>query len=270
MSLLKRISDLVRSNVNDILDKAEDPRKILEQTILDMEGEHKKAKKMLLETLTLLKQSEKQAENYKRQSEEWEQKAMAALKSGHEDLARQALSEKQKVDDLLAEAQQGVEQQTAYTNELKRQLGELERKIDEAKKKRDELIARLSAAEMKKKQAQARTGEGAGKDWVRDTSAFDTFERMVEKIENAEAEVEARRELLGNRAPEVEAEINKHFEEQNVDAALEALKAKMASQQGGAPAPRSDGAAKAGDEKAAAIEAELAALRAKLEGGSEG
>lgn len=266
MSLLKRLSDLIRSNVNDALDKAEDPRKILEQTILDMEGEHKKAKKMLLETLTLLKQSEKQAETYKKQSSDWESKAMAALKSGSEDLARQALQEKQRCDDLLGEAERGVEQQKAYTEELKKSVSQLEAKIGEAKKKRDELVARLSAAEMKKKQADIRNGEVPGKDYIRDSSAFDTFDRMVGKIEQSEAEVEARQELLGDRAPEVELELNKQLESQGADAALEALKAKMTGN-GGAPATPSE-PPKGDDPKAKAIEDELAALRAKLDGGA--
>jgi phage shock protein A len=63
MSIFKRISDVVRSNVNSALDAAEDPRKVLEQTILDMEGEHKKAKQKLLESMTLLKQVEKERES---------------------------------------------------------------------------------------------------------------------------------------------------------------------------------------------------------------
>ena len=71
MSIFKRISDVVRSNVNSAIDAAEDPRKVLEQTIIDMEGEHKKAKQKLLESMTLLKQTEKQAEGYKRQGVEW-------------------------------------------------------------------------------------------------------------------------------------------------------------------------------------------------------
>lgn len=265
MSLLKRMSDLIRSNVNDALDKAEDPRKILEQTILDMEGELKKAKKMLLDTMTLLKQSEKQAQTYAQQAADWESKAMAALKSGSEDLARQALAEKTKVDGLLTEANQGVAQQKAYTEELKQSTTQLEQKIADARRKRDELIARLSAAEIKKKQAALKSGESPGKDHVRDATAFDTFDRMVAKIENSEAEIDARRELMGDAAPEVELELQRQLETSSADAALAALKAKMA----GETAVTSSAAEPAAstDPKAQAIEDELAALRAKLESG---
>ena len=265
MGLLKRMSDLIRSNVNDVLDKAEDPRKILEQTILDMEGEHKKAKKMLLETLTLLKQSERQRDGHQKSSQDWENKAMAALKAGNEDLARQGLAEKAKVDELLKEAEQGVAQQRAYTDELKRSLSELESKIDEARKKRDELIARLSAAELKKKQADMQQGGLEKRDAVRDTGPFDTFDRMVNRIENSEAEIEARQELAGTNAQDVERELQKELESHSADAALEALKAKMSAD--AAPNKPASPPAPA-DPKAQAIEDELASLRAKLDGDS--
>lgn len=272
MGLLKRMSDLIRSNVNDVLDKAEDPRKILEQTILDMEGEHKKAKKMLLETLTLLKQSEKQRDGHQKSAQDWENKAMAALKAGNEDLARQALAEKAKIDELHKEAQQGVQQQSAYTDELKRSLSELEAKINEARKKRDELLARLSAAELKKKQADMQQGGLEKRDAVRDTSAFDTFDRMVNRIETSEAEIEARRELAGTVGvgvgADVERELQKELEAHSAEAALDALKAKMSGQ---SDAPTSAPAASnpaSVDPKAKAIEDELASLRAKLDGDS--
>lgn len=270
MSLLKRLSNLIRSNVNDALDKAEDPRKILEQTILDMVQEHKNAKKRLVETLTMQKQAERQVETYRKSAHDWEAKAMVALKQGNEDLARQALSEKSKADDLLKEAELGVEQQRGYTEELKKSLAQLDSKIQEAKGKRDELLARISAAEMKKKQADIRSGTTAGKDHVSDASSFDTFERMVEKIENSEAELEARKELLGSNDPSALAELDQHMKATSADDALEALKQKMAaSSNGGAAAPSSTPpAASAAEEPSASqIDDELAKLRQKLEGG---
>jgi len=269
MSLFKRMSDLIRSNVNDALDAAEDPKKILDQTILDMQGEHKKAKKMLLETMTLLKQSEKQAANYEKQGTEWEQKAMAALKGGNEELARQALAEKQKVDDLAAEATAGITQQNAYTEELKNNLTQLEQKIEQAKGKRDELVARLNAAEMKKKQAAIHSG-GDASATVNDNTAFDTFDRMVERIENKEAELEARQELMGDLSPEATqelAELDKLNKASAADDMLAQLKAKMSADSGETAAPAAAPAAEpaATDDKASSIEDELAALRSKLD-----
>lgn len=264
MSIFKRIGDLVRSNVNDALDKAEDPRKVLEQTILDMEADHKKAKQKLLESMTLTKQTEKQAEAARKTAAEWEAKAMAALKAGNEDLARSALAEKQKTDALAGEAESGVAAQRQSTEDLKNQIKMLEDKIGEAKRKKDELIARLNAADLQKKQAAIRSGTAPGTSAVGDTSSFDTFNRMVEKIENTEAEAEARHELLQDKAPEVDAELKKITQAQSADDALAALKAKMSASSASAPAAGS--APTPADPKAAAIDDELAALKAKLGG----
>jgi phage shock protein A len=273
MSLLKRMTDLVRSNVNDLLDKAEDPKKILEQAILDMQNEHKKAKKMLIDTMTLLKKTEKDAERARQSGKDWEGKAMAALKGGNEELARRALEEKQKQDEIAEEMDQNLVQQRAYTNELKTSIKQLESKIEEAKKKRDELLRRMQAAEAQKKQAEAMSGEGPKKkDWVNDSNAFDTFDRMVGKIENNEAEVDAMRELSGLDKADELAELEKLGAGSSTDAALAELKAKMAADSGQAPAPSAPAAESTGegaeeDPKTQAIDDELAALRAKLEGG---
>lgn len=259
MSIFKRISDVVRSNVNSALDSAEDPRKVLEQTILDMEGEHKRAKQKLLESMTLVKTTEKQAETLRKQGNEWEQKAMAALKAGSDDLARQALAEKGKIDALAAEAEAGVQAQKGGTEMLKEQIVALERKIGEAKSKKDELIARLNAADMKKKQAAIASGTGSA---VNDGTAFDTFDRMVAKIENSEAEVEARQELMGATAAggAVDTELKKLTEKQSGEDALAALKAKMAASSA-PPASLPPAAPAAGG---SAIDDELAKLKAKL------
>ncbi len=260
MSIFKRISNVVRSNVNSALDSAEDPRKVLEQTILDMEGEYKKAKQKLLESMTLLKQTEKQAETYRKQGVEWEQKAMAALKAGSDDLARSALGEKGKVDAMALEAETGVAAQKNSNEQLKDQIVGLERKITEAKSKKDELLARLNAADMMKKQAAIASGGSA----ATDSSAFDTFDRMVAKIENSEAEVEARAELSGmsGGAPEVDNELRKLAAKQSGEDALAALKAKMSASSASGP-PATTTAPPPGG---AAIDDELAKLKAKLGG----
>ena len=178
MSIFKRISNVVRSNVNSALDAAEDPRKVLEQTILDMEGEYKRAKQKLLESMTLLKQTEKQADTYRKQGVEWEHKAMAALKGGSDDLARTALGEKAKLDSMALEAETGVASQKGGNDQLKEQIVGLERKIMEAKSKKDELIARLNAADMMKKQAVIASGGNP----TSDPTAFDTDEEQARAV----------------------------------------------------------------------------------------
>lgn len=266
MSILKRMGNVIRSNVNDILDKAEDPKKILDQTILDMQGDHKTAKKALVETLAMLKQAEKQSEGFQASAAEWEQKAMIALKAGNEDLARQSLEKKQKAEESYTESTQGLAQQRAQVDQLKSNLKLLENKINEAKSKRDELLARLQAADMKKKQAAIQSGDAPGSNAVQDSSAFDTFNRMVDKIENTESIVEARSELSESLGHSQELEnLDAEMKEQSADAELARLKAKLEGESGSGAQTTPTEAQPPADEKADAIEDELAKLRAKLD-----
>ena len=269
MSILKRMGNVIRSNVNDILDKAEDPKKILDQTILDMQGDHKSAKKALVETLALLKQAEKQNETFQSQASEWEQKAMIALKAGNEDLARQSLEKKQKAEESFAESSKGLADHRAQVDSLKSNLKLLESKINEAKSKRDELVARLQAADMKKKQAAIQSGDAPGSNAIQDSSAFDTFNRMVDKIENTESIVEARSELSEALGQSQDlANLDEEIKEQSADAELARLKAQLDGESGSSASSSSapvESEKPEGDDKADAIEDELAKLRAKLD-----
>lgn len=270
MSLFKRIGDLIRSNVNDALDQVEDPRKMLEQSILDMQEQHQKARKTLVETMALLKQTEKQAETQKAQGVEWEQKAMAALKAGREDLARQALAEKQKAETMAQETLTGVDQQKVQVETVKKQITELENKIEDAKRRKDVLIGQLNAAEAKKRAADMQTGASPDTSALSDGSAFGTFDRMASKITQSESEAEAHHELIASQleTAKTEAEFKKQMEKQSAEDMLSALKAKM---QGGASSTASTAttaapAAPAADPAVNAIDDELAKLRAKLGG----
>jgi phage shock protein A len=163
---------------------------------------------------------------------------------------------------MAAEAEAGVAAQKQSTEDLKVQIKNLESKIEDAKRKKDELISRLNTAEMQKKQAAIVSGSTTSA--VNDGSAFDTFNRMVEKIENSEAEADARTELLGTKSPEVDLELQKLTKQQTADDALAALKAKM--NPGAAAAPAAPAAPATPDPKAAAIDSELDALKKKLQG----
>ena len=121
----------------------------------------------------------------------------------------------------------------------------------------------MNAADMKKKQAEGQ----ASKDFTSESTAFDTFDRMVEKIENKEAELEARQELYGDGPTDADLQaLEKEIKSNSADDELEALKAKMAAESGGAAPPPKPAAPAADDDKASAIEDELAALRKKLDG----
>ena len=236
MGLLKRISNVIRSNVNDLIDQAEDPRKIIEQTIADMQAEEKKVKGKLVEVMALLKKTEAAQEQAQAKSADWEQKAMTAVKAGNDELARKALEEKQTQDNLVQEHQAGIAQQHTYVEELKKGMAALSEKVEEAKRKRNELIARLNAAEAQKR---TQATEGLTKDHLADSTAFDTFDRMAEKIGDNEAQSAAMMDLVGDeaKAQQAEQEVEALFEAQENDDALAALKAKMAGRCAGQKRP---------------------------------
>lgn len=216
-----------------MIDQAEDPRKIIEQTIADMQTEEKKVKENLVQVMALLKRSETDFQNQRIKAQEWEDKAMVAVKANNDELARKALEEKQNCDDLAQEHQAAIQQQAVYVEELKKGMVALAEKVQEAKKKKIELIAKLNAAEIKQRNQATDINT---KDHLADTNAFDTFDRMTEKIDSSEAQSAAMMDLIGDeaKAERLDAEIESAFQEQNSGDALAALKAKMA---GTTPAP---------------------------------
>jgi len=227
MGILDRISTVVKSNLNDVVSKAEDPEKILNQAITDMEADHKNAKRQIVESLAMQKQVETKLGRSREEAQKWEKKAMVALQAGDEALAREALVEKNKLDATVAEYEESVKTQSEYVGALKSSLAMLETKVEEAKQKRDELVKRFRSAEQAKKRAEqvAQTGQRST-DAVTGTSAFDNFDRMVDKIELLESHVEAQREIYGDDLKA--AETDSKLEDLSVDAQLAALKEKQA------------------------------------------
>jgi len=255
MGLLKRISTLIRSNVNDMIDQAEDPRKIIEQTIADMQAEEKKVKENLVQVMALLKRSETDFQKNRIKAQEWEDKAVLAVKSNNDELARKALEEKQSFDNLAEENKAAIEQQNVYVEELKKGMAALAEKVQEAKKKKIELIAKLNTAEMKQRN---QATDITTKDHLADTNAFDTFDRMSEKIDSSEAQSAAMMDLASDEAKteQLDTEVNAAFQEHQSEDALAALKAKMS---GDTPA-----AERASNSDP--IEDEIAKMREALEG----
>lgn len=241
MGILDRMATLVKANLNDVVSKAEDPEKILNQALVDMERDLKKAKVQIVESLATQKQAEKKLARLREDAHGWESKAMAALKAEEEDLARKALAEKQKIDQDIHAYDDSVKTQAEYVGALKSSLAMLETKIKEAKGKRDELLQRLATARRAQKQTEASAAAVAPRDALQETSAFDNFDRMAGKIEMLESQVEAQRELLG---PEIEgAQAESELRELSLDEQLKALKQRQANP----------------------VEDELAALKRKLQ-----
>ncbi|HVV84321.1 MAG TPA: PspA/IM30 family protein [Kofleriaceae bacterium] len=190
MGIFSRLGTLIKSNINDLITKAEDPEKMLNQVLLEMQQQLADAKKAVAVAIADEKKLQKQTTAEGEKAKEWERKAMVAVRAGDDNLARQALARKQEHDNITEQYQQQWLAQKQAVEKLKDALRLLNNKIEEAKRKKNILIARKKRAEAQ--QQIASTMQGLG-----DTSAFDTFDRMSERIALMEAEAEAGAELAG-------------------------------------------------------------------------
>ncbi|RMH41536.1 MAG: PspA/IM30 family protein [Deltaproteobacteria bacterium] len=190
MGIFSRLGTLIKSNINDLISKAEDPEKMLNQVLVEMQQQLVQAKKSVAVAIADEKKLQKQYNQELDRAKEWERKAMVAVRAGDDELAKEALVRKQEHETIAAQFQQQWLGQKAAVAKLKDALRLLNNKIEEAKRKKNILIARKKRAEAQ--QQIAATMQGLG-----DTSAFDTFERMADRINMLEAEAEAGAELAG-------------------------------------------------------------------------
>ena len=227
MGIIDRLSTLIRSNINDLISKAENPQKVLEQLIIDMRNQLAKAKQQVAAAIADEKRLSAQAEQEKKLSEDWEKRAVLAVQEGRDDLAKQALLRYNEHVQGAVQLQETWLKHREETEKLKASLRQLNDKIEEAKRKKNILIARQKRAE-----AHKRIQETLGS--ISDKSAFETFERMAEQIEHEErkliAAAEVNEDLSGDS-------LIKQFQgievKANADEQLLALKRKMGLLPGG-------------------------------------
>ena len=195
MGIFTKLKMLVRSNLNDLIAQAENPEKMLEQVIIDMREQQTRAKQEVALAIAEERKLKSQVDAEARQAQEWERRAMLAVQQGGDDLARQALMRQQEYAQRAQSMHETWQRQVADTEKVKDALRQLQVKIEEAQRKKNLLIAK-----QKRAQAQRRIHETmAG---LSDTSAFETFERMAQKIEHNErlalAAAEVSEELSGD------------------------------------------------------------------------
>jgi len=269
MGLFSRLGTLIRSNINELINKAEDPEKMLNQVLVDMKQQLIEAKKQVAVAIADEKRIKKQWEQEALKASEWEKKAMLAIKAGDDNLARAALQRKADHDEVANQLKDQWEAQKASVEALKGALRGLDNKIEEAKRKRNLLVSRQKRAE-----AQRTINETLSS--INSTSAFDTFDRMSDRVTQLEAEAEASTEISGAlNEGSLESQF-KALEASSVDDQLESLKRKMALTAGKSDDPKQLGSAKtvvgntaevsADDMKAAEIDAQLEELKKKLSG----
>ncbi len=223
MGIFKRFKTVVKANINDMISKAENPEKVLNQLIIDMNEHLIDSKKSVATAIADEKRLERQVNENRMKSEDWEKKAMLAVRAGKDDLAKEALLRKQEYAKYNQELKPQWEAQHESVNQLKESLKQLQRKIEEARRKKNILIARAKRAEAQKT-IQATVGS------IGDTSAFDAFDRMAAKVEQIEAEADATAELISMNSEEKNLEEEFKQLESSDDSSnllLDQLKAKM-------------------------------------------
>jgi phage shock protein A len=231
MGLFSRLAQLIKSNINDLISKSEDPEKMLNQVVLDMNNQLVEAKKQVAASIADEKRLAKQCEQEQANAAEWERRAMMALRAGNEELAREALNRKKEHDTLATTFKEQWQKQKDAVEKLKSALRMLNDKIEEAKRKKNVLIAR-------KKRAEAQQAIQATMSGLKDQSAFETFDRMTQKIDQMEAEAEAGEELQEEYSGDtLAAQFSKLEKKAGADDELEALKRKMGLAPGEAPKP---------------------------------
>ena len=218
MGLFDRISRVVRANLNDMVNKAEDPEKILEQSIMDMQEDLVQLRQAVASAIATQKRTQTQYAQAESQANQWQSRAQLALQKGDENLAREALVRKKSYAETAATLKASLDQQTGQMESLKRNLVALESKISEAKTKKDMLKARISAA---KAQEQLNSTIGS----LNTSSSMGAFERMEEKVLQMEARAGASAELAAGSG--LEQEFLKLEAGGGVDDDLAALKAQM-------------------------------------------
>jgi len=221
MGIFSRLAQLIKSNLNDLISRSEDPEKMLNQVVLDMNNQLVEAKKQVAASIADEKRLAKQFEQESSNASEWERRAMMALRAGNEELAKEALNRKKEHDALATTFKDQWQKQKAAVDQLKRALRMLNDKIEEAKRKKNVLVARKKRAEAQRAIQETMSG-------LKDQSAFETFDRMAGKIDQLEAEAEAGAELSEEYTGDVLASQFAHLEKSaGADEELLALKRKM-------------------------------------------
>ena len=221
--IFKRINDVISANINDLIDRVEDPERMIKQVIREMEENNRKAKEGVIDAIASEKQLQKELESNRAQSQNWLAKAEEALLKDNEELARSALARKNEHDNICKALEPSWQAAKNTSVKLKTQLKALEAKLEEARRKRSSLVARQKAAEARQQMDDTLTSLEAG------IRAQTNFSRMEDKVVEMEARTEAMDELSDDSSQLerdfLEMETNAEIEEE-----LKNLKKKISDQ----------------------------------------
>ncbi|NEW08173.1 PspA/IM30 family protein [Paenibacillus sp. SYP-B3998] len=221
MGIFKRLRDMTMASVNDLLDKAEDPVKMLNQFLRDMEEDILEAESAVAKQIAIEKKFKQQFEESQEMVEKRSEQALKALEQGNEDLARRALQDKKEHQERFDELKRQYDMAKTNADQLRNQLTEMKDEFGKMKNKKDLLIARAETAKAQKQINQAMSGFGTD-------NAAKGFDRMSEKVLQMEAEAQASGEIRA-KSRSLDDELDQlNKSDSGVDDELAAMKAKLA------------------------------------------
>jgi len=230
MGIFSRLGQLLKSNINELISRSEDPEKMLNQVIIEMNNQLVEARKQVAVAIADEKRLRKQWEAELNLTRDWKKKAMMAVRAGDDVLAKEALARKKEHEELSEQYQKQWESQKNGVEQLKGALRQLNNKIEEAKRKKNLLIA-------KKKRAEAQQTIQNTMSGLNEAASFETFERMENKIEQMEAEAEAAAELSGQITGDT---LSQKFEQLEASAGVDMDLLELKGEMGMLPAASED------------------------------
>ncbi|ATY85553.1 phage shock protein A [Kyrpidia spormannii] len=219
MGLFKRLRDISLANINAMLDRVEDPVKLLDQYLRDMEEDLQDAEEAVAKAIAVEKKLKAQFEEAQSLAEKRAKQAEEAVLAGNDDLARRALADKREQEAKARDFQNQYQTAKANADALREKLAEMKEEIGKMRNKRDTLVARAQAAKAQKEISQAMSGIGSD-------SAMRGFQRMEDKVLQLEAEAEASGEVY-KKERSLDDEFNELRRNADVEDELAALKAKL-------------------------------------------
>lgn len=219
MGLFKRLKDVTLSNINAMLDRVEDPVKMLNQYLRDMEEDIADASEAVAKQIAVAKSFETKYKESAEMVEKRQNDAIKAINAGRDELAKKALADKKNHETRMNDYKNQYEAQFATSEKLKQQLIDMKAEYEKMKAKRDTLVARANAAKATEKINSMMGGIG-------DNSARKSFDRMEEKVLEMESRAEAAKEFVSD-STSLDRELAELDQDNSVDDELAALKKQL-------------------------------------------
>ena len=218
MGIFSRMTDIINSNINSLLDQAEDPQKMIRLIIQEMEDTLVEVRSSSARVLAERKAADRRRQRVMDDIQSWEDKAKLAISKGREDLARAALQEKQIMQEELASVEAELAATDEHINQLNEEIGQLQQKLNDARAKQKTLVMRSKTVESRIKVKRQMHREALD-------DAFAKFDQFERRMDNMESQLESMD--LGREVNDLAAEIENLVEDEKVNEELARLKREM-------------------------------------------